>query len=237
MTYLEWEKKVYEDYPQNMVAEIEHFLSTESSRANYYGPSIFEGVYRSNLFFPLQRRLEMARMLEIAERVRPQVIMEIGCDKGGSLYHWSKLRPQLMIACEIRGIPYQSAFAKAFPNVQFAWMERSSRPAPNLKMKINVLFIDGDKSAMLEDFDAYLPLMHSKGVVFLHDIQDGGPRRAFELIKGRGYRTEMIIDITESTEALARAEAGVPPANPHEAWLRHWRGRSCGVGVVYLEKK
>lgn len=243
MTYLEWETKVYEDFPQNMVAEVEAFLAKESER-DYYGPFICEGVYQSNLFFPLQRRQEMAKMLQIAEKVGPRVVMEIGCDKGGSLYHWCKLRPKTVIACEIRGIPYQAAFNKAFPNIDFAWWERSSYPAPTLLVDrsgsptIDVLFIDGDKTGMYEDFMAYLPLMSPKGVVFLHDIKDDkGPREAFEKIKGRGFRTEEIIDVTESTEALARGVAGLPPANPHEAWLRHWKGMSCGVGVVYLEKK
>lgn len=236
-SYLEWEAKVYETFPQNMVAEIEVFLARESER-DYYGPFICEDVYRSNLFFPLQRRQEMARMLEIAERAGPRVIAEIGCDKGGGLYHWCKLRPQFVVACEIRGIPYQAAFNKAFPNINFVWMERSSRPAPMLQVLINVLFIDGDKVGMYDDFMAYLPLMNPKGVVFLHDIKDDkGPKEAFEKIKGRGFRTEEIINITESTEALARGVAGLPPTNPHEAWLRHWKGRSAGVGVVYLEKK
>jgi predicted O-methyltransferase YrrM len=97
-----------------------------------------------------------------------------------------------------------------------------------------VLFIDGDKNGMLLDFDMYRPLMNDNSVVFLHDIRDGGPKKAFDAIRDRGYKTQTIINISDVYDAIEREGRGEPAATPYEGWLRHWRGRSCGVGVVFV---
>jgi hypothetical protein len=103
-----------------------------------------------------------------------------------------------------------------------------------------VLFIDGDKLGFLADFETGKLLVREGGIIFMHDIQDdfpGGPRSAFEEVKRQGYRTAEIIDVEDSREALKREQAGIPSSCPHESWLRHWAGRSCGVGVIYLDGK
>ncbi len=250
-TYIAWEEAVRETmmddkFPPGMIEEIERFLADDREPP---GLDLYPKVFETQLFFPLQRQAEMRRMIQLARTVKPKIVMEIGADKGGSLYHWCKCLPTVhtVIACEIRGTPYESIFEKVFPQIKFTWFPGSSRDKtllkylhnPILKQQvfIDVLFIDGDKGAFLEDFDAYLPLMNPTGVVFMHDINEGGSamRRAFETIKGRGYRTEDIIDVSDSDAAVARERAGTPPASPHEAWLRHWHGRSCGVGVIWMK--
>lgn len=225
------------DFPAGMVAEIETFL--QEDRARPPGLNIYEDVFKTSHFFPLQRQAELRRMVQIARSIEPNVVMEIGSDKGGSLYHWCKCLPSVsaVIACEMRGCPYQRLFSRAFPKIQFCWMERASLPPPYVKPgTIDVLFIDGDKSGFLADFDAYLPLMNPDGLVFLHDVQDDYSRKAFEAIGRRGYRTEVVVDVSDYEAAAERERAGVPVSSPHEAWLRFWKGRSCGVGVVWLRK-
>lgn len=221
-------------FPVGMVEEIEKFLATDSQRPP--GKDIYEEVFNTSMFFPLQRQQELIQMIRIARAINPRTVMEIGADKGGGLYHWCKSLTTVknVIACEIRGCPYQHAFNKTFPHINFFWMERASLPPPRLpELQIDVLFIDGDKSFMVADFDAYLPMMNPRGVVFIHDIQDSpGPRDAFLNIKARGYRTHAIINTDDYLKLRGKTE---PPATAHEGWLRHWRGRSCGVGVVYLE--
>lgn len=239
-------------FPEGMLADIEKFFR-EVHPTLEPGKDMYDEVFATNHFFPLQRKRELTRMMQIARNVSPATVMEIGADKGGGLYHWCMCLPTVrnVIACEIRGTPYCDPFEAAFPNIDFLWLAESSQgdggprrtstidvvkmflkqdsiPAPR---KIDVLFIDGDKLGMLKDFEAYLPMVRQPGgVVFIHDVQDHEPYHQFQGIVKRGYRTETIIDKSEYF--------GLPfdfqPKTPWEGWLQHWRGRSCGVGVVYL---
>lgn len=224
---------------------VEQFLAEDYLRPP--GHDVYQDCFDSPWFFPLQRREELRRMVQIARSINPTTVMEIGADKGSGLYHWCKALPTVkrVIACEIRGTPYASAFQSAFKHLQFLWLSGDSQGSFTKKTVcefmlpsslIDMLFIDGDKLGFVEDFDAYLPLMNPHGVVFMHDVTDREPQRAFLTIQARGYRTETIIDRTDTDEAMGRAAKGIPPASAHEGWLRHWHGRSCGVGVVYLEK-
>lgn len=242
-------------FPIGMLPEIERFLKADKSPPRSpegsepaAGQDSYPAVFATRYFFPLQRRRELEAMMRIARSINPKTVCELGADKGAGLYHWLKCLPsvQRLIACEIRGCPYSGAFEDAFPAVDFMWVEQSSH-APrsiervrhwlasfNDKPLIDVLFIDGDKDGMLKDFDAYLPLMNPDGIVFLHDVREHGPAKAWAALKQRGYRYEHIIDISESEEAMERERLEIPAASEHEKWLRHWKGASCTVGVIYL---
>lgn len=249
-----------DDYPQNMLADIEAYLAEDEKRT--VGQDAYPEIFSTRAFFPLQRQRELAAMMRVARSINPVVMMEIGADKGGGLYHWCKCLPTVkhVVACEIRGTPYADLFEQAFDpdgegfpdGIEFLWLPRDSQLSLSLVkpwlarryggmndpfLKIDCLFIDGDKTAFEQDFDAYLPLMNPKGIMFMHDVQDREPKTAFEKVVNRGYRHDIILDQTESWEAMARERAGVPPASAHEAWLRHWKGKSCGVGVIYLDKE
>lgn len=227
-------------FPDGMLNCIEEFFRDDHLRLP--GENIYHEVFDTPLFFPLQRKTELIEMIKIAKEYSPRVVMEIGADKGGGLYHWCKCLTTLrvMIACEIRGCPYQKLFNQNFPQLDFMWIERGSLPPPDLSSAkeryggIDVLFIDGDKGRMYQDFNAYLPYMNKNSVVFLHDIRDGMPKAAFEKIRDDGYMTETIINIADVFDAIEREARSEPAANPYEGWLRHWRGRSCGVGVVCI---
>jgi hypothetical protein len=237
-------------FPEGMLEDIEKFFALECTREP--GKDLYPSVFETALFFPLQRQAELAEMMREARRVKPRVVMEIGTDKGGGLYHWCKCLPTVedVIACEIRGLPYAELFEKNFPRIRFTWMPFSSRKytTPSAIVgsinaiqnkecdPIDCLFIDGDKSSFVSDFLAYSPLMSPSGIVFMHDIKDSGTpmRDAFEWCKKQGYRTREIIDVSDTHKTLRLAERGLPPANPHEGWLRHWKGTSCGVGVIYM---
>lgn len=235
-----------EPFPVGMMDCIREFFSKDSERK--LGLDLYDDVFKTDLFYPLQRKAEMRRMIQVARqfnRIGPKVVYEIGIDKGGGLYHWCKCLPSVerVIGCEIRGIPYWEEFEKAFPHIRFTWLPGSSRSELNLDHlrqatkldPIDILFIDGDKGGFVEDFDACLPYLSRNAIVFMHDITDNPtPRDAFESICGRGYATEEIIDRSDSEWAANRQRLGIVSENPYENWLRHWHGRSCGVGVVYL---
>lgn len=173
----------------------------------------------------------------------PVTVMEVGADKGGGLYHWCQCLPTVrnIIGCEVRGLPYAGEFGAAFPDLNFSWHPTGSLNAVASVADtlagnaIDVLFIDGDKLGMWQDFQAYLPLLRRPGgVVFMHDVSDDHPAQAFKAVVRAGFRTDLIINRSEGLEAGVRADAGEAPLNNHDGWLMHWRGRSCGVGVVYL---
>lgn len=234
-------------WPDGFLELAEQFLADDHLRLPWL--DIYPEVFATPLFFPLQRQRELAAMMRIARSISPVTVMEIGADKGGGLYHWCKCLPTVrrVIACEIGGLPYAHLFERTFPYLKFHWFEGSSYSpeiVAGVKLRlgqsgrgIDCLFIDGDKLAFLRDFDAYLSLMSPGGIVFMHDVQDREPGRAFDQAASRGYRTELILDTTDSREAMAREEAGIPSTGPHEAWLRHWRGASCSVGVIYLGER
>jgi hypothetical protein len=263
-------------FPLAMMPDIEKFFR-EVHPTLKPGQDSYPEVFATELFFPLQRRRELEKMMQIARGTGPVcptcrgatmpmppsedadcktckgtcqgpvTVMEIGADKGGGLYHWCMCLPTVrnVIACEIRGTPYSELFCKAFLTPHFpysgdcrmTWLNQSSYDqvtTDRVKREltygpIDVLFIDGDKLGFLKDFYAYLPLMRQPGgVVFLHDITDkykGGPGEAFQILKDRGFRAESIVDTTEVADA---------DDTPHGGWLKHWRGRSCGVGVIYV---
>jgi predicted O-methyltransferase YrrM len=235
-------KFVDADFPKGMVEEIDTILAGLPSLSR--GVDTYDEVYNSNFFYPLQRRVEAARMLNLARSVSPKVVCEIGADKGGGLFHWCMCLPSVktVIAIEIRGTPYRRAFEKAFPDLEFFWGEKDSRDPLLLQQisqflsgrPIDVLFIDGEKAMFEEDFDAYAKHMVKGGIVFVHDVCDSAPGAAFERLKDRGYETSLIVDRTEVEHSLRKEAIGIPPSSPHDGWLRYWKGRSCGVGVVYL---
>jgi predicted O-methyltransferase YrrM len=219
-------------YPKGMIECWQEFLSKDRT---------LDDLFTSPLCFPLQRRREMEKMHEVANRIKPTTIMEIGADKGGSVWAWCKCIPTLkrMIACEIRGTPYSQMMMKAFPKIEFQWIEFSSYDSAAARYisnyletkTIDILFIDGDKTSFMKDFKAYRHLMSSPGIVFMHDIQDGEPRRAFTEVVNNGYhRHSTIVDISEYQDVLKKPL----PHTVHDTWLMYWKGRSAGVGVIYI---
>jgi hypothetical protein len=235
-------------FPSGMLKCIEVFLQEDSHRP--VGCDIYDEVFETSLFFPLQRKRELVRMMQLARHLNPVTVMEIGSDKGGGLYHWCKCLPTVrnVIAAEIRGTPYSSLFEQTFPDKNFLWLESSyaqesiqqvwewmytqSPDLSNSIAGIDCLFIDGDKLEFLTDFDVYYPLLRRPAMVFLHDITDREPQRAYQTLLVRGYRHEEIIDRSEGEEAYERAGL---PRNAYDAWLKHWAGNSCGVGVIYVD--
>ena len=229
-----------EPLPNGLCKDIEEYFDGDRDPR---GLDLYPELFRRPLFFPLQRQAEMARMMGIARPKSPRVVMEVGADKGGGVYSWCKCLPTVerMIACEVRGTPYSDAFERMFPDVQFSWFPCSSYDRWTVSSvrswlgadRIDVLFIDGDKSRFDADFEAYLPLMAEQGVVFMHDVTDEAPGSAFRRV-AKGRKVEAFVDLRDTELALAKGALGVPPTCAHEGWLRHWAGRSCGVGVVYL---
>jgi hypothetical protein len=226
-------------FPDGMLSCWEEFLSA---------PRTLDDLFATSLAFPLQRRREMEKMFAaVLMNWPPRVAAELGVDKGGGAWAWCHCFPSIerFIACEIRGTPYRHLLEKAFPHVEFLWLEASSYAPATVanarnwlgEDRIDAILIDSEKRHFLDDFRAYLPLMRRPGgLAIFHDVQDPGPMRDayFKALQEEGRRGEIILDRSEAEEALARARQGLPPAHSHEGWLRTWGGRSCGCGLVWL---
>lgn len=217
------------------------------------GRDVYPEIFNNGTLFPLQRQNELRTMMQCARGVSPQVVMEIGSDKGGSFFHWCKSLPTVRraIAAEYRGVPFIDAFLKLFPTIDFCFIEGSSYDPANVARvsqflndtneadrpdMIDCLFIDGDKNGTARDFAAYAPLVRRGGFVFIHDIEDKSihPSQFFYTL-AKDYPTFGHIDGREGVEAEKRAAAGEPETTAYEGWLRIWKWTSCGVGVVRIE--
>lgn len=214
--------------------------------------NVVEPIFENGVFFPLQRKRELEWMHGMARRVNdgfgPLVAMEIGAASGASVYHWLMCHPGIcrFVAVEISGIPYQRIFEKAFPDVEFLWLEASSyspetfdrvREFLGADGRLDCIFLDGDKNAFESDFEYYWPLVKPGGMAFIHDIfwtpDDGVPTSRFFQSLRRFFPTSSNVDLSEGFEELALQSEGKPPRNSYHEWLRHWPTMSCGVGVVH----
>lgn len=218
-------------------------VTFEYPKGNSYQVKGSRDVFNSSMF-PLQRRNELDQMLKLASLISPKVVYEIGADKGGSVYLWACIPTvKRVIACEIGGIPYNEHFEKAFPATDFLWLPVSSYAKETVSQvrqwlgndKIDMLFIDGDKGkGMFEkDFRTYLPMMSPRSIIFMHDINDDGPRECF-LNVSKEHRHTRLINTEESVVQAVKELRGEPPKQAQDAWLRHWKGLSAGVGVVFI---
>lgn len=231
-------------WPSGMMEEIESILSRHHEWPD--GLDSYDAVFDSGRFFPLQRRRELEAMMRVCRSIKPRTVMIIGADKGGDVFHFVKCLTtvQKVIACEIRGTPYAPLFSYYFPKVDFLFLPCGSNERQCLseveKMSepIDILFIDGDKSAFKQDFEAYRKFMAPGGIVLMHDIclspANGGCRVAFEQIS-RDYRTDKIIDMSEHDEDREKQQRGEPVKNSYGEWIRRWSSvQTAGCGVIYL---
>lgn len=204
------------------------------------GQNLYPEVFATGHFFPLQRMRETEKMMAIARRYDPVRIVEIGADKGGSVYHWLMAFPKAEVtAIEVEGVPYEDVFNANFDQRLDSYPDGSRDKWVLADIEdgllsyaplIDVLFIDGEKPAMYDDFIAYLPFMSSDSVVFLHDINDSYGATALKRIKKDGHKNiQEVIDTTEVAEVQGR-----PPRNSYEQWLQHWGGRSAGFAAIYI---
>lgn len=240
----------YDSFPHGIQQTWAQFVKDYSTLPG--GRDVYPEIFNNGTLFPLQRQNEMSLMMQLARNNAPQVVMEIGSDKGGGFFHWCKSLPTVRraIAAEFRGVPFIDAFLKLFPALDFCFIEGSSYDPANVARVstflndtnkadspdlIDCLFIDGDKAGTARDFKAYAPLVRKGGLVFIHDIEDRSihPSQFFFSLAA-DYQIMAILDGREGRAAEARAKTGDLERNAYEGWLRIWKWNSCGVGVVQM---
>lgn len=227
--------------PENLCDAWQEFLADEKAFDHI---RVSDRVFANPTLMPLQRKCELNQMLTTAAITEPRVVMEIGADKGGGLFHWCCLPTvKRVVGIEIRGTPYADLFRAAFPHIEFLFIPASSYSPETIRTvrefldadKFDCIFLDGEKCAFDKDFAAYYPMMRSGGIVFMHDVYGEAPPAQFFQAVSAGGNGRMILDTSEGEWAKAREANGIPVEGMYEEWLRYWADRpTCGVGVIQL---
>jgi FkbM family methyltransferase len=139
-----------------------------------------------------QRADELAAALELIDRQAPRVIVEIGCDTGGTLYAWRAAFPD----ADVYGITLaDNSYASGGtdrPLVDHGatvYVGDSHDPAARRQLvedlasedrDVDVLVLDGDHSVdgIRRDLMDYATLVRPGGLILLHDITSVGDPRA-----------------------------------------------------------
>lgn len=129
----------------------------------------------------LQRRDELAWLLLAVAVREPQVVVEIGVDRGGTLFCWRRMCERVF-GISLPGSPTAAfgsggvlvdhgaevLFADSHAQSSVEWLVDRLDGA-----EVDVLFIDGDHSyvGVARDHLMYGPLVRSGGLVVFHDVR------------------------------------------------------------------
>jgi len=153
---------------------------------NYVGHSYYDRISMS------QKRAEITGLANAVRDLKPEVIVEIGTRKGGTLFTWCRYtKASKIISIDLPGgihgggYPHQKqklykSFVMDQQGREVALLQEDSHKEETLQKlkkelngkKIDFLFIDGDHTfkGVKQDFDMYSPLVREGGLVAFHDI-------------------------------------------------------------------
>jgi predicted O-methyltransferase YrrM len=149
----------------------------------------------AGLIRPAQVQSEVSELLEIINRMKPKVILEIGTANGGSLFLFSHVASEgaTIISIDLPGgrfgggypawrTPLYKSFA--LPGQKMYLLRADSHRRDALEQvkaildgrEIDFLFIDGDHTyeGVKTDFEMYSSLVRKEGIIAFHDIVLGG---------------------------------------------------------------
>jgi hypothetical protein len=120
---------------------------------------------------------ELADAYLLVEQADPKIVVEIGCDRGGTLWVWRQLanrvigvtlrdnadsggRPLIDHGCEI-------VYGDSHEGTTKTRLRRRLDGEP-----VDVLVIDGDHSweGVQQDYEMYSPLVRKDGLILIHDV-------------------------------------------------------------------
>lgn len=147
------------------------------------GPLAQEAMRQGASQDPWELGCAIARIRELD----PRIILEIGCDQGGTLYAWTQIADQV-IGITTEDNTYDSGgsgkllrthgahvlIGDSHDAASLDWVMRGleCRENPAVAHQIDALVIDGDHhlNGVLADVADYGPLVRPGGLILLHDI-------------------------------------------------------------------
>lgn len=131
-------------------------------------------------FGAAQVQSELKAALDLVVPLKPNVIAEIGCYKGGSLYAWRQVCSRVYGITLLENYKYDGGHVQSLQPYGAVVYQGDSHDGDSRKWltsqlngaSIDVLVIDGDHrfEAVKQDFLMYAPLVRPGGIVLLHDI-------------------------------------------------------------------
>jgi len=148
----------------------------------------FTGIGLYNKIKPVQIESEISELFNIVKNLNPKIICEVGTDRGGTLYLWSKaIQPDgLIISIDLPRSYRKSLnrfFCSSFFETRRIHFLRENSQSVECQMnvqkilngrKIDFLFIDADHSyeGVKKDFTLYSNFVRKPGLIAFHDILD-----------------------------------------------------------------
>jgi cephalosporin hydroxylase len=192
---------------------------------------IGRGYYAS--IHAIQKAAELTSLARLVQEEHPQVIVEIGTAKGGTLYVWTRSNPgvKLVVSLDLPGglfgggyderrVRLYREFAYDRPATRMEFLRCDSHAASSLEQlktilagrAIDFLYIDGDHAyeGVKMDFQMYALLVRPGGLVAFHDI----------VTTGHGHD-------------VSRFWNEIKARYPHEEFVQNRQG-SMGIGVLHL---
>lgn len=137
----------------------------------------------------LQIRSEILRLAQEVQALRPQIILEIGTARGGTLLIWSALASEEVITCDLNDLSAQAPLFSALPppgsTCKVTLLSGNSHE-PEFKARVEAalagrqvdfLFIDGDhrEAGVTADYRDYSGFVRPGGIIAFHDIVEKQP--------------------------------------------------------------
>jgi len=141
---------------------------------------------------PNQKEPEILWLLELLAAERPRVVLEVGTDRGGTLFLWTRVAsPEaLLLSLDIQKMvgrlgrlsPFalvRKSFARDRQRIELIDEVDSQDPGTLRRVEaildgraVDFLFVDGDHryEAVRRDFELYSTLVRPGGVVAFHDV-------------------------------------------------------------------
>lgn len=175
---------------------------------------------------PNQKEQEIVWLLEQLAYRPPRVVLEIGTDRGGTLFLWTRVASAdaLLITVDVRKMigrlgrwsPFalvRSGFARERQTIDL--IDGVDSHAPDTVQRIQAalagrpvdfLFIDAGHAyeAARQDFELYQPLVRPGGIVAFHDVS---PRPTADTVGIAAFWAELKVS-HKTRELVADGEAG-----------------------------
>ena len=126
----------------------------------------------------IQKEGELVRLIELMSERNLNIVVEIGCYRGGTLYVWQQFAEQVYGIDSGKGyyneIPYLNTHGATAILANSHLKSTKEKLTSFLPGQCDLLFIDGDHSenGVRQDVKMYLPFVRHGGLLVMHDILD-----------------------------------------------------------------